>query len=334
MADGSRSRYYNFDPGQYYAQTTVQNPFYNPLSPNPNVLGGLRQTINSIWAFREMQREQEEQRKQMDFEGRLNERELGLRERKQAFEEETTRAEAEERRKNKWTDTYEKFFGPETSRASLTEGGLKMAKAYGYDPASITDNQEILRLNGLALDQTADIAEKERREAKDTASATRAGNVGFITYHLNDVTERLKKIYGMQPEAWIPNPRYDKNDLKGMKKQNIPAQVPNPDKERLPFELQATQKVKDFLEAMSSKVAAGGDLTGEDRANILSLASDARYRDLYTKELTDEQVMNTLDMGLSPREVNKFFYEWKKAGGQGSFEQSIYEYLMETGQRQ
>jgi hypothetical protein len=78
-------------------------------------------------------------------------------------------------------------------------------------------------------------------------------------------------------------------------------------------------------------VGQGYELTPEDQENILSMAGDSRYREQYNKELGEDVILGSLDLGLSAREVNRFYYDWRKAGGKGNFLEMLYQYFQEEG---
>ncbi len=287
-------RSYDFDPAQYYAQTTVRSPSYNPLSPNPDFLGGIRNTINSIWAFKEMQKEQEQERRQQEFQNKLNQRRVDLDERQIAAREKALFAEKPKTAaqmkyeaidaRTDWTDEDKfnaKVFNLAPVNEELSGGGLKLAKLNNMNVDKMTPYQ-IREYNAAAIRQSLSFSTAAAKKATDAEEKAKADNDSYLSYYLLDNNKKINRIMRAKIPRLIENPDLATTKLSDPARKAMPKMVENPQYAAAQFELRALGAAKDLMEDILAKQTSGAPLSGEDKAMLHAISPDtASYSSLY-----------------------------------------------------
>ena len=290
-----------FDPQRFASEQMTQNPWYNPLSPSPDIFGGLRGTLNMMWGLKESAREQEEEKKRFAWE-------QGIKERETAAEEARTQMSLLPKKDSlseweaKW-DLIDKLPYSEDTKnqirlgeIDITEvdakplpGALKLMKQEGLDPATATPKQ-ISAFNKLYLQVKGGEASREDREAwrkGDVERQTMARNITLLRKYQDDLDEEAKRLAD-QIEAGIKGGQYSQDRIQEIKKgRKIPGTT-----ERAKEDMLVPKKgYKEYQEAVARHKKAldakkaiydyigmidmGGVLQPEDMTQITSLVQGA-----------------------------------------------------------
>jgi hypothetical protein len=328
---GGYGSYGRFDPGRMFAQLSVQDPFYDPNSDSPDVLGGIRKTINQIWAFREYQQEKQRQQKQQEFVNKLREEQMRLNERREAaYEMNLNKPKpptAQERFYNyvdsqkDWTEEEKrrtKITHQVPKREQLTPGGEDIALLNNADPKTLTQD-DIARFNRQAWQQHITEANRNYRKAETDDTRTQANDTSFVAYNLKDINDRIDKLQRIisnpkKISEKIHPPLWEKANPK--EREQMTEWVPNPQYHEYAFQIQAMQKAKDAMEQIQTEAASkGGRLTSEQRRVIQSLNTDGNYKKLFGKNFQEEDVNWFLEQGIGPKDANYLYAQWMKEGG-------------------
>ena len=345
-----RRGYSYFDPRQFVAEQMERNPFYNPLSPSPDILGGIRGTLNMMWGLKEAQREREEEEKQLTWEKAQKEWEKGIRERETAAEEARTygalipKPEKVSEWEAKW-GIIDKLPISEDQKIALRleeinlsditavpfEGAKKLMMKQGVDPATATP-QQISAFNKASLqfmDDEARKLDKIAADARDVKTQTMARHVTMLNGMMRELDEDYSRIGnqiqdalksgGFSDQPTIQIKKGQRHLLLGGEKAKEDMLVPNPKYKPYEKAIADHQKLKDAKDQLFDYlgfVEMGGQIQPEDMHKITALVKQGPRYKKYE--------------GLPPEiiylaEINK----WTPAQARALYEQ----YLAEQGRR-
>ena len=297
-----RQGYYGrFDPRQYVAEQMERNPYYNPLSPSPDILGGIRGTLNMMWGLKESAREQEEEKRKLAWEQGIEERKIAADEAR-AYGALLPKKDNLSEYEARW-NLIDKLPLSEDQKTSLklkeyelgdieakpTPGAARMMKQDGIDPATAKPNQ-VSAYNKADLNSKDDIARKEDRDAwkeQDAARQTQARNITLLRKYQDDLDDEAKRL-NAQIDAALKSGQYSQVARRELKKgeRNPYTKEKAKEGEIIPVKgykeyQEAVARHKKALDAKKGiydyigMVDMGGVLQPEDMANITSLVQDA-----------------------------------------------------------
>lgn len=227
----TRRGYSYFDPQQYVAQNLEQNPWYNPLSPSADILGGIRGTLNMMWGLKESARERKEEEEKTWFEQQQEERRTKVQEREAAARlmpkpESLSEWEAE------WQliDTLPYSEDVKTQlrlgeitiadiEAKPTPGAVRAMQEDGIDPSTAKPNQ-ISAYNEFDMQMKDDVARKEDRDAwkaGDAARQTQARNITLLRKYQDDLGAEAERL-AEEIEAAVKSKQYSREPRKELRK--------------------------------------------------------------------------------------------------------------------
>ena len=301
-----RRGYSYFDPRQFVAEQMERNPFYNPLSPSPDILGGIRGTLNMMWGLKESQREREEEEKQLTWEKGYKERELEL-ETARVYGQLIPTPEKVSEWEARWdiidqmplseeqkTGLKLKEFDISDIQAKPMKGAINLMQKQGVDPAMATPKQ-IAEFNKAALqfmDNDARAAERGAEKQQNVEAKTQARHIMMLNGMMREIDEDYSRI-GMQIQTALKSGQFSdqptiqirkgqKHEYLGGEKAKEDMLVPNPKYKPYEKAIADHQKLKDAKDQLFDYlgfVEMGGQVQPEDMHKITALVKQGpRYK--------------------------------------------------------
>lgn len=329
--------YYGYDPRQHIAGMMVENPYYDPMSPNADILGGLRKSLNMLWAKKQMVKDEEIEAGQRAFENRLAQQKFDLDrlqvekqlEKEAKFEKQWEIIDNDpdltplEKMRVKVTGKY-----PE-AKPELTPAARKLLMNQGVDPTRLSKD-EITTWNDRAYDAQVRELENREKNATDPNIKTLARHTAMITRMLQSTEDEGTRV-GSAFEDYRTNWQKENSGLtmppptvtikegddpnhpgkKRKLKKEEQYEEENPDwTEWKSYDdrLKKVRRQKSQLMIYLAQLGAGFPLTPENTIQLMG-----QYADI--DGMTPEDLAAGIASGKSLDQIAMDFEEYSKGGG-------------------